>query len=322
MQGGRQALWEALLAQEDRARRVARARSGSRHDVDDLVQEGMARVAAMPEVDLERVGPLLTTVVMNLAVDGHRRDSQANRLRRRVAGRREVQGSVEEEVCDDHEARWLHGQVQGLSGQDRRAVELRAAGLTLPEIADELGVTYRAAEGALGRARTRLRRAWAATAALLWPFALGRARRLSVLAGPPTAAAALVAVVILTTGSAPHAAAGTPPQTPAGPAPHDAHAAERGTAGPTPQTRSATATPSPTAVTGRGRPGPATARPAPAATPGSQSVATTPPLRVGDAHAGPATVDRARPDEPFLDTVRRCLRDGLSTDPQGLGCRE
>ena len=65
-------LWAALLAERDRAERVARARCRSRQDAEDCAQEAMARVAAMPDVDLTRIGPLISTVVAHLAVDTHR----------------------------------------------------------------------------------------------------------------------------------------------------------------------------------------------------------------------------------------------------------
>jgi len=62
---------------------------------------------------------------------------------------------------------WLWSRRLALSAQDRRVFELRAQSKAVPHIADELGLTYKAAENALGRARAHLRAAWRATAALL-----------------------------------------------------------------------------------------------------------------------------------------------------------
>lgn len=60
-------LWAALLDNRERALRVARARCADPHDAEDCAQEALARVAAMPSVDLDRIGSLVTAVVSNLA---------------------------------------------------------------------------------------------------------------------------------------------------------------------------------------------------------------------------------------------------------------
>lgn len=174
-------VWAALLDNRERAIRVARARGAHPDDVEDVVQEAMARVAAMADVDLARVGSLVTVVVANLAVDGHRARARGVRLDERFAAGSVPEPPPDEAVCDTDEARWLWSLREELGEQDRRVLELRADGRSLAEAADELGVTYKAAENALGRARKRLKTAWAVTAALLgilWgrrPFRVGTA---------------------------------------------------------------------------------------------------------------------------------------------------
>lgn len=196
-------------------------------------------------------------------------------------------------------------------------MELRADGLDIAEIAAELGVSYRAAEGALGRARGRLRKAWAATAALLSPLLLWRPRRLAAVASPAAVAVALVTAIAV----GPH---GQPPA--AGPQPRAAQPAGQRAAEPPRAVPPTAATAVPAPPTARPAapddPPPAPApRAAPSAAPAARPVATTAPVNVGPAKVGRAAVEQTRPDEPLVDSVRRCLKDGISTDPQALICR-
>ena len=189
-------VWAEVLAHRDRAVRVARARCSSPNDVQDCVQEALARVAAMPNLDLARIGPLITAVVSNLAVDAHRQrartDRTAGKLRRTLVH----PPPHEDDVCDRHEARWLRSQMDGLTAQDRQALELRASGLRVGEIAREMGVTYKAAENALGRARLGMRAVWRATAALLGVLWGVRREPRRTPAAPALATAALAAAVL------------------------------------------------------------------------------------------------------------------------------
>jgi RNA polymerase sigma-70 factor (ECF subfamily) len=183
-------VWDAVLAQRPRAERVARARCASADDVEDCVQEAMARVAAMPDLDLARIGPLVTVVVANLAADACRRRARTARTAARVWRSSVHVPAHDDEICDRYEARWLRSRMDALPAQDRRSLELRAAGLPVGEIAERLGVTYKAAEHALGRARQGMRAVWRATAALaglLW----GARVRAVARTAPGLAAAAL-----------------------------------------------------------------------------------------------------------------------------------
>jgi RNA polymerase sigma factor (sigma-70 family) len=307
-------VWQALLAHQQRAFRVARARSGRADDAQDLVQEAMARVAAMPAVDVDRVGPLLATVVAHLAVDEHRRRARACAAAARAGTRRDADLPYEDAVCDAHEARWLWSLRGQLVRQDRRVLELRAQGRTLAEAAAELGITYKAAENALARARARLRAAWSATAAVIGVL-LARApvrQRHTVLAVAP----AVLAAVAITTLVVPAVTPSVPPAVPE----------ERPLAVPS----VAPALPSRGVYGGSAsahRPSPSLAGAVAQSAAVPAAPALRPPVRVATdtfvtpvATVQPLGVEQHRPDETLLDTAQRCLREGPSVTLPTLGC--
>lgn len=302
----RDELWDALVLERDRAVRVARSRGAPPDDVDDVVQEATARVAAMEDVDVARVGPLLTVVVANLVTDQHRTRVRSARLEKRLAAQLLHASSPDEAVCDDAEARWLHSvAAELLSEQDRRVLELRAQGLSVGASAEALGVTYKAAERALARARARMKKAWSATAALAG-LLLGRPWSKGQAATPAAAmAAAVVAVAIGGWGQlAPPAEAAPLAEAPAP------------VGSPVPQPRSTGSVP----TQARQAP-PAAPRPAPAASrdPSGSRIAGTGPVRVGRLETA-QSVERRREDETLLETAQRCLRDGLVVSQSYVGC--
>jgi RNA polymerase sigma factor (sigma-70 family) len=312
MRTGHDELWAALLENRERATRVALARCGDGQEAEDIVQEALARVAAMPNVDLDRIGPLLSAVVGNLAVDAHRRRARTGRLEVRLSGRRADGEQPDEAVCDAAEARWLWSLREGLAARERDVLELRIAGRSVGQAAADLGVSYKAAENALGRARARLRAAWAATAAVI-SVLLGRRpgrQPVVVLAVAPVVA---IGAAVLPWSAWP--ADGAPATGSAAPAADAAAALEP----------ARVAVPEPTLQPGVMRPDAASQQPllppaAPSPTP-TERVVSTKPLQVSAVDVAPAAVERREPSESFLDTTMRCLRDGPVVTPQYVGCR-
>ena len=308
-------VWSALLEHRERALRVARARSGGSDEAEDIVQEAMARIAGMQSVDLDRLPGLLSAVTGNLAADAHRLRARDARARGRIAGA-EARGQAgpEEDVCDVHEARWLWQVAGTLGEQDRRALQLRAHGLDVSQIAAELGVTYKAAENALGRARTKMRAAWSATAALIGVLLGRRPRRepAAVVAAPLAAAAFVLAVL------APAAQPDVQPEPPPATA-----AANGGSTATAPAAMSATAEgpalPPPAAPTQPALDGPSKPPPPPTG-PAPERTIVERPVDAGPVQVGRVYVEEHRQDEPMLDSVRRCVAEGVSLDPSHLGC--
>lgn len=303
----RDGVWQCLVESRERAIRVARARGAAPDEVDDIVQEAMVRVAGMPRVDTDRIGPLLTVVVANLVTDRHRARSRARRLEQRLAAGADICPAPEEAVCDAAEARWLLSRTAQLNERDRRALEMRMAGLSVGAAADALGVTYKAAEHALGRARARLRELAKATAGML-PVLLGRRR----WAGRPPATVAVAAAVIVGVAAAPWHAAAAPPPAADGRTEQAARYVAQAEVLPL-RARARTRTPRPAAEVVRAR---AAAR-GPA-----ERIVVAGPVTAGGVRYGGAHVDSQHDEETFAETVQRCLRKGLAVTPDGVECAD
>jgi predicted phage tail protein len=96
----------------------------------------------------------------------------------------------EKVVCDQAEARWLARQGAALPESQRVALKLKAQGLEVAQVAQRMGLTYKAAESLLGRAQRTLRAALAATLAAV---AVGLWRgRPSINGGTPTAVSPVI----------------------------------------------------------------------------------------------------------------------------------
>ena len=299
-------LWAALLAERDRAERVARARCRSHQDAEDCVQEAMARVAAMPNVDLARIGPLISTVVAHLAVDTHRRAARQQRAEPRLGVLVRHEPSPEEQVCDVHEARWLQKSAASLPSQDRAVLEARAAGHSAREAADLLELSYKAAESSFTRARAKMQAIWRSTAAaigILWA-AHTRRPRAAVTAGALATAAVML---LMPWVSVPGDAAPRTPATPSSGWPEPPQV-DRGAA-----RDDSVAGPSEAPVRARAS--------APPSSPSTTPILSTPPLANPAAQGFATTVTRERADESLADTLERCVREGVHLSVTQIGCR-
>lgn len=141
-------------------RAVCRRRLRSEHDVEDAVQETLARaVAALPTLrDGRCVGGWLRTIASRCAID---------QCRRSVIPVDELDDLVDEgarpedRVLLDDDAKELHAHLAGLSDRDRGALWMRdAEGAPVADVARFLGVTEGSARVALTRARHKLRAAY------------------------------------------------------------------------------------------------------------------------------------------------------------------
>jgi RNA polymerase sigma-70 factor (ECF subfamily) len=305
-EASRDEVWAAVLGERDRAVRVAR-RCASPEDVDDCVQEALARVAAMPRIDLDRVGALVTAVTANIAMDGHRGRARLARALDRMRQRPEVPNHADD-VCDIEEARWLRAQLTRLSTHERRALQMQADGRTVTEVAAALGVTYKAAEKALGRARRHLRYVWQATAGVMVVVWAG-ARRSRAAVLPGIAAFAAAAFVMSVTNQ-PHDA-DHPATTP------DANVSAALTYRvPTPAQRPTSTRPRPAPVIQ-----PAERR---AAVHGAipRHVVATPVVHAKGLVIRRTYVQRRTPGETFAQTVQRCIARGVTVTAGRVGCND
>lgn len=178
--------WAMSEEHRERLMRIARRRTFSREDAEDIVQEAMLRVATFTDLDPERLGQLLTSVTVRLCADLARH--------REVAGRKmpemlPVPGDPLTDMLDEAEARWLASVP--LTKVERTLFLARVHGLYPSEVAASLGLSVASAKSALVRARRKILAAWRATLGLL---GLPRLRRLIL---PVGGAAVLAASVLL-----------------------------------------------------------------------------------------------------------------------------
>jgi RNA polymerase sigma-70 factor (ECF subfamily) len=151
------ARWNRLAGVREPAIQIVRGRVARPEDAEDLVHEALLRLAGRAVLDAENPGlrSLVVTTACGLAVDGWRRERRHQRLLGRLAPG--TAPSPESQVADRSEAAWLAAGLPDLGRMERAAILHAAEGQPVGEIARLLGVGYKAAENALGRARRKLR---------------------------------------------------------------------------------------------------------------------------------------------------------------------
>jgi len=113
--------------------------------------------------DQTGVVEFLAATTMRLCVDRHRRDARDEKAGARLRGWYADEPSPEDVVCDRAEAAWVAGLAEALPDSQRSALAAKADGLSGMEVAARHGVSYKAVESLLSRARTQLRAAVATT---------------------------------------------------------------------------------------------------------------------------------------------------------------
>jgi RNA polymerase sigma factor (sigma-70 family) len=152
------ARWALMAQHRERLVRIARRRLSPGTDPEDCVHDAMLRCDGAAEVDNERIGALLTTIVIRLCIDRERRARIAARATARYAAMRAIEHDAVETIVDVAEARWLASLVGELGPTERAVLLTRAEGHSVGETALRLGISYKAVEGAFTRARQKLRR--------------------------------------------------------------------------------------------------------------------------------------------------------------------
>lgn len=309
--------WELVLPYREEMLKIARRRLDSREDAEDVVATALMRTVEHPRLDEARVGAFLCTTVMRLAVDVHRDRTRQLAVGKRDATRTLPAGSIDELVCDEHEARWLAAQLQDLPPRERQVLQARLSGLTAQQASEHLGLTLKATENAYTRVRQRAQRLLAATLAGIG-ILLGAGRRLTkpeLALVPVGFATALTLAVVVADGQV----------TSPAPPPPSGVTLEADTELAEPVDRSADDVPVPPAVE-PAPPGPApgaavtgpsgedAAEPGPEPAP-TRTEVTAPPAV--EEHLGPGSVyvEDRHTDETFEESVQRCINGATSADP-------
>ena len=150
--------WGILALHRERVVNLMRLRGISNEDAEDSVHDALLQVVAHPALDHSRAGSLLTVVAMRRAFDRQREHGRQQRAMRRAGRLADDLVSPDDVALDRIEAQLLAHFVRRLPGRQRDVLGRRAGGLSLAEIALGLGITSKAAESALTRARVTLRR--------------------------------------------------------------------------------------------------------------------------------------------------------------------
>jgi RNA polymerase sigma factor (sigma-70 family) len=193
--------------------RLARARTPTQDDAEDIVHEALLRCVQFAGLDEERLGRFLTSVTIRLCVDEHRRRGQDLRMGWRLGAQPLVVPGADEQVCDRAEARWVAAVVASLPPRQREVLAAKADDMSCGEIGSRYRMSYKAVESALRHGREAVRAALAGTAALVAGLFVRRelrSRSAALVAAPLAASMAL--------GSAPLPGdPGVRPQGPPGP---------------------------------------------------------------------------------------------------------
>ena len=311
--------WTYVWPHRERLLRIARRRCSTREEAEDVVQEAMLRCATYKALDPEQVEALLTTVTIRLCSNLRRDKSVATRLAHRIADPLVTEPS-EVAVCDRAHARWFAERAeQVLSQTELATARRRADGGAIADVAESLGMTPKAVEMTLRRARTKLR---PLRLVAIVPF-FRVLRRSAAPAAATTVAIALAATISVQAG--PSRAPAAPPVTAPRVTvmePHD-HPMVRvaATARATRPVRRAPVV-LPTARRAAARAASIPARPVEAP---SHVVVPGVTAPAGDAHVGDSTVT-VEDDETPDERAQRCLTEGVevSIGPAGVAvvCRE
>lgn len=316
--------WSAAWQERDALLAVARRRTSSLEEAEDIVSEALLRSQETVGVDEARLGGWLTTVTMRLCVDAARTRGHEDRLKLRLPRGAASEPDPADTVCDRAHAAWIAGRLPELPERQRRALQLRAEGRDVAEVAAALGVSYRVADGLLQRARRHMRNVLAAASAWIMAVAAALVRSSRRDAAPVAlvCSAALLGGVLL---ASPY----TTPIEDASAAPaNDVFSQQLRTRplaarapGPAP---SSPATPRET----RPAPAAATAGSPPAATSRSVPlpVALVAPTRapkaltVGSIKVEDKGSRREAPNETFEQSLLHCLQEGIRADLEQVGC--
>jgi RNA polymerase sigma-70 factor (ECF subfamily) len=303
--------WELVGRHRGQALRVALARTRNRADAEDLVHEAMIKAVSVEELREETAAGLLSTIVIRLAVDLHRRTATHRKFEAVLSA--EPTGTVDERVTDEAEAAWLAGQLIHLPVREREVLLHRAAGHSNASTAAVLGLTYKSVESAFTRARGQLQLAWKATAALVLGFAaaIRKAGGRSALATATLAASICVIAVLEQPSpdtSSPLVIGG------------DLDTAELvSPVSTTAQLPVDRATATSTGSTGRTG---AAAQPQPR--PAADPIISTPPIGDPNLVQLPSVTVGREGDGTFMEHVQTCVDgglEGISIDPDTLGCK-
>ncbi|MFF5723742.1 sigma-70 family RNA polymerase sigma factor [[Kitasatospora] papulosa] len=165
--GGPGNRWELIWSHRDELLEIARSRSSSAEEAEDAVHDAMIRAVEDPDVQYGRVRSWLRHATVRACADRHRQVTRDRELSVALSAAPAESFPVEEGACDRAEARWLADRsAELLPARQVQALRLQAQDLDVGQVARTMGLSYRATESLLARARRSMRNALAATLAV------------------------------------------------------------------------------------------------------------------------------------------------------------
>ncbi|MEU1482506.1 sigma-70 family RNA polymerase sigma factor [Streptomyces sp. NPDC005752] len=156
--GGPGNRWELIWSHRDELLEIAHSRSSSADEAEDAVQEAMIRAVEDPDVHYGRVRSWLRTATVRACAERHRQIARDRELSRSLSAAPVEPFPVEERACDRAEAEWLADRsAELLPARQAQALRLQAQDLDVGQVARTMGLSYRATESLLARARRSLR---------------------------------------------------------------------------------------------------------------------------------------------------------------------
>lgn len=166
--------WELVWSHREELLEIARRRSSSDEEAEDAVHEAMIRAVEDPDVQYGRVRPWLRLATVRACAERDRQVARDSELARSLPAAPVDPCQVEEAACDRAEARWLADRsMELLPARQAEALRLRSQDLDVGQVARTLGLSYRATESLLARARRSLRDALAGSLAVAMTIWLG-----------------------------------------------------------------------------------------------------------------------------------------------------
>lgn len=184
--------WEAMVCA---ARGILGAQDGAR----DCAAEAMAQYLERHPEDVANLEAFMVTIAKRRAVDLIRRDERSRRREVKVGAQFALDvRDVAEDVVARAEAKWVDQTARKLlKPQVYRLVRMIADGVPLEQAAETLGMTDRAAQSHLLRARRTIREALAKTLAALGLLGAGVRRMLAPANTTATMVAAFLTMLVV-----------------------------------------------------------------------------------------------------------------------------
>jgi RNA polymerase sigma factor (sigma-70 family) len=151
-------VWVGLDHRRSRLINIARQYGISIPDAEDVVSEAVLRIATWRRTDQSSIDQLASTVVRRLCLDELRRRKRESECLRRIGSEKDAE-SAEADVCDRAAACCAVRAIASvLTLAELKVILLAMDGHDHADIAAQLGITIRASQVALSRARIKIRK--------------------------------------------------------------------------------------------------------------------------------------------------------------------